>query len=77
MSLDPIFFLHHSQLDRLWWLWQQDDPKNRLLAYDGPAFKNERRRGALGDLISTMGLADDIKVSQAMRTDRDYLCYRY
>ena len=23
-NTDPIFYLHHAQLDRLWWIWQQD-----------------------------------------------------
>jgi tyrosinase len=23
---DPIFFLHHAWLDRLWWQWQSRDP---------------------------------------------------
>jgi len=27
---DPIFFLHHAWLDRLWWTWQSQDPANRL-----------------------------------------------
>lgn len=27
---DPIFFLHHAYLDRLWWRWQQADLTARL-----------------------------------------------
>ncbi|KAF9872022.1 hypothetical protein CkaCkLH20_10654 [Colletotrichum karsti] len=27
---DPIFFLHHAQVDRLWWRWQREDPAARL-----------------------------------------------
>ncbi|CAN8104145.1 unnamed protein product [Discula destructiva] len=27
---DPIFFLHHTNLDRLWWLWQAADLPSRL-----------------------------------------------
>ncbi len=27
---DPIFFLHHTNLDRLWWNWQAQDLTNRL-----------------------------------------------
>ena len=25
-SFDPIFFLHHCEVDRLWWIWQQSHP---------------------------------------------------
>lgn len=29
---DPLFFLHHTNLDRLWWNWQQVDPDTRTYA---------------------------------------------
>ncbi|KAJ0104427.1 hypothetical protein J7T55_010891 [Diaporthe amygdali] len=29
---DPLFFLHHTNLDRLWWDWQQVDPDTRTNA---------------------------------------------
>jgi tyrosinase len=33
---DPVFFLHHAWLDRLWWLWQSQDPETRLAEVGGP-----------------------------------------
>ncbi|KAI1371809.1 Di-copper centre-containing protein [Hypoxylon crocopeplum] len=27
---DPIFYFHHTSLDRLWWIWQMQDPEMRL-----------------------------------------------
>jgi tyrosinase len=27
---DPLFFLHHTNLDRLWWEWQSIDLTTRL-----------------------------------------------
>lgn len=27
---DPLFYLHHAQIDRVWWIWQQLDRKTRL-----------------------------------------------
>lgn len=29
---DPLFFLHHTNLDRLWWDWQRVDPDARTYA---------------------------------------------
>jgi tyrosinase len=29
---DPIFYFHHAALDRLWWIWQMQDPAKRLNA---------------------------------------------
>ncbi|KAI0522314.1 hypothetical protein F5B22DRAFT_470573 [Xylaria bambusicola] len=33
--LDPAFFLHHAQIDRLWTMWQAHDPTSRRYAYNG------------------------------------------
>lgn len=27
---DPVFYFHHGAVDRLWWVWQMQDPENRL-----------------------------------------------
>lgn len=27
---DPAFYLHHSMIDRVWWLWQTADPSQRI-----------------------------------------------
>lgn len=32
---DPTFFLHHANLDRLWWKWQTMDLPARLLDMGG------------------------------------------
>ncbi|KAH7364797.1 hypothetical protein BKA65DRAFT_492035, partial [Rhexocercosporidium sp. MPI-PUGE-AT-0058] len=32
---DPAFYLHHGMIDRVWWLWQNQDPANRLNAISG------------------------------------------
>ncbi|KAK4207267.1 hypothetical protein QBC37DRAFT_299086 [Rhypophila decipiens] len=29
---DPVFYFHHAMLDRLWWIWQMQDPENRINA---------------------------------------------
>ncbi len=32
---DPIFFLHHAWIDRLWWMWQSQDLAARLVEIAG------------------------------------------
>lgn len=34
---DPLFYFHHGMLDRLWWIWQMQDPENRVDAVPGQA----------------------------------------
>lgn len=67
------------QLDRLWWLWQQEDPTNRFMDYAGKAFNNTEpeRPGTLNDHLNFMGLWEEVEVSSVMRTDTELLCYRY
>ncbi|KAG8163657.1 hypothetical protein KVR01_006954 [Diaporthe batatas] len=37
---DPAFYLHHAEIDRVWWLWQMQDPETRIAdwtsAVNGP-----------------------------------------
>jgi tyrosinase len=79
-TVDPIFWLHHAQLDRLWWQWQQENYGKRHTEYYGKAFnttEGSRRQGTLDDKLSFLGLWEDIAVSEVMSTDRGLLCYRY
>ncbi|PMD44600.1 Di-copper centre-containing protein [Hyaloscypha variabilis F] len=77
---DPLFFLHHTQIDRLWWLWQQAEPSSRLNAYSGR--KNGTRSGfnetaTLDDLLPYHGLGSDVIVCEVMNTRSKLLCYQY
>ncbi|KAI0521558.1 putative tyrosinase [Xylaria bambusicola] len=74
---DPVFFLHHAQIDRLWWQWQSQDLEVRATAYNGPARHNSSIEAQLTDLIEMAGLASDIPVSSVMTTNSRLLCYNY
>jgi len=77
MSIDPIFFLHHVQLDRLWWEWQSKDPGRRVFDYGGRAFFESPDQAALNDSLSFSGFAKNMTVVELMSTDTKTLCYRY
>ncbi|MCJ1352127.1 MAG: hypothetical protein MMC33_002111 [Icmadophila ericetorum] len=32
---DPVFYMHHAMLDRVWTIWQSVDPATRIFALDG------------------------------------------
>jgi tyrosinase len=38
---DPLFFTHHTNIDRLWWEWQSADIENRLYDIGGPVVATE------------------------------------
>ena len=74
---DPLFFLHHAQIDRLWWKWQQNDPIHRVWEYSGPADGQGETKCSLDDSLSYMGLGEDMKVSSVMDTEDGRSMYRY
>ncbi|KAK6858933.1 hypothetical protein PG995_004786 [Apiospora arundinis] len=76
---DPIFFLHHTQIDRIWWLWQQDKPEH-LQNYSGRKTQTESEdtmSSSLEDIMPFLGLADDLKLAEVMTTQSSILCYEY
>ncbi|KAH6659445.1 hypothetical protein BKA67DRAFT_652674 [Truncatella angustata] len=73
---DPLFFLHHGQLDRVWWQWQQDRSYQRLLEYSANGDEGKQTR-YLSDVISLGVLANNVSVQEVMDTEAGFLCYRY
>jgi tyrosinase len=85
---DPLFYLHHAGLDRLWAMWQELDTEKRL--YDiskpdetagGPPFGPPERPMTL-DTPLWMGFgAPDRPVRDVMdtmnRNGKGFLCYKY
>ncbi|KAI1173833.1 Di-copper centre-containing protein [Nemania sp. FL0916] len=84
---DPVFYLHHAQVDRLWWLWQQEDAEHRLYAFQGAA-ENQLFGGSnssekasvaasLNDVLTFGRFGDHVQIRDLMRTDTSLLCYKY
>ncbi|KAI1845200.1 hypothetical protein JX266_008747 [Neoarthrinium moseri] len=75
---DPLFFLHHSQVDRLWWIWQQKDPMTRNSDYSGNKYPyDDETPASLADTMTFGGLSTNITVADVMSTIRGGLCYGY
>ena len=81
-STDPLFFLHHAQLDRIWWLWQQRRPRQRVKEYLGASGNSnsslaEDRNASLTDTLPMGGFFPEVQVADIMSTESHLLCYRY
>jgi len=83
---DPLFFLLHTQLDRVWAAWQSHDRRNRNAIAGGvDQDLNNFDAHPLGtgtpvteDTILYMaGIGPDAKVDDVFSTTGGYLCYGY
>lgn len=72
---DPLFFLHHANIDRIWWEWQQKDPTVRNYEIAGKEFDGSVT--TLETVLEMMGSASNKVVRDVMVTDGESLCYRY
>jgi tyrosinase len=71
-----VFFLHHTQLDRLWWKWQTLHPEIST-DYDGVTAHHMQERASLDDVLRMGGLAPDVAVAEIIDTHSGLLRYRY
>jgi len=88
--VDPLFYLHHANLDRIWWEWQQEDLENRLCDIDGNLTppkgflfpgqdysKFPNKTIALDWVINVGRLAPNVKTRELMDIEHGVLGYRY
>lgn len=80
---DPVFFLHHANVDRLWWMWQMRAPAERLYRVRGPSKdfrfldREDEPEASVEDVMPLGGLAEDTKIKQVLDTRSGFLCYEY
>ena len=78
---DPMFFLHHAQIDRTWWIWQNQNPwaRTRLVAGTITLDNNPpSRNGTLQDTISLGAVSvPTVTIGDLVDTMAGPLCYRY
>ncbi|KAJ6259583.1 Tyrosinase [Drechslerella dactyloides] len=70
-ALDPLFYLHHSTLDKIFWRWQQEDLPNRFFDVGGPVIPFDYGNSVgpnitLDFVIGLGGLAPDIPLRDIM-----------
>ncbi|KAL1627406.1 hypothetical protein SLS54_002331 [Diplodia seriata] len=79
---DPIFYMHHANLDRVWWSWQAMDLEARLTDISGPIYlmdyDNAQGGNVTLDFPMTLGVnAENVTVGDVMDIKGGVLCYEY
>ncbi|KAJ1668196.1 hypothetical protein GGF38_002707 [Coemansia sp. RSA 25] len=75
---DFFFFMHHANIDRLWWQWQNDQA--RFFAYDGPGSQGSGNSQAqLDDIIPEDRAVSfgGLHVGSVMVLGYNGMCYAY
>lgn len=83
---EPMFFLHHGNIDRLWWIWQKLNPKNQA-AFAGGSVQNFTRPDlfpngqapwmSTSTPIPTAGMYQSVTIGDVLDTTGNTLCYIY
>lgn len=82
---DPVFWLHHGQIDRVWWIWQNLDPAARTNVVAGHLRPENPGAppsplGTLDDVLDMGVLGPSMTISQAsssMGLTGGNFCYIY
>ncbi|EDU41090.1 monoxygenase [Pyrenophora tritici-repentis Pt-1C-BFP] len=76
---EPLFYLHHGNIDHLYWMWQQKDLETRLSQVGGPVNRDDLSGPNVTlDFEVNMGkLAGSVPLRDLMDTEGGLLCYTY
>lgn len=78
---DPLFYLHHAWLDKLWWDWQSRNLGVRVLDITGRKKMSDsvatKDVVALGDVLNMMGVVPNATVRDVMDLNGRRLCVEY
>ncbi|PBP16163.1 tyrosinase [Diplocarpon rosae] len=78
---DPLFYLHHCFLDRLYWQWQQISGADRIFAISGNTTVTEPPTGweklTLDYELDMSGAYENVRLEEVMNIQGGYLCYAY
>ncbi|KAK1514570.1 uncharacterized protein CCOS01_13851 [Colletotrichum costaricense] len=80
---DPVFYLHHSMIDRVWWMWQMLSPQVRQYGatalsgtntfLDQPPSANT----TMDDVLQYGWVGESLKIRDALSTVAGPFCYVY
>ncbi|KAJ3040208.1 hypothetical protein HDV00_011305 [Rhizophlyctis rosea] len=80
---DPMFYMHHTNLDRVWWKWQKADRSGkRYREYAGPIvafdYQNTVKGNVTAEYVTGLDeLGKGVQLKQLMDTKGGFLCYDY
>ncbi|RAK81955.1 tyrosinase family protein [Aspergillus fijiensis CBS 313.89] len=82
---DPVFFMHHAYIDKVWWAWQKADPINRMYDISGPTLNHTAnvepaggwQNATLHYALSSFEIKPNVTIGTVMNTQGGYLCYGY
>ncbi|MCJ1403805.1 hypothetical protein MMC11_007028 [Xylographa trunciseda] len=77
---DPMFWLHHAQIDRVWWIWQNQNIAARLNQVSATITINNTppsRNGTLQDKVDLGVNAPPVAMSNLVSTIGGPFCYIY
>ena len=78
---DPAFWLHHGNIDRVWWIWQNlEDAKERTYSIAGtrtPSNTPPSANTTLDDVLVMGVLGEDRVIKDLLNTMKEGLCYIY
>ncbi|KNG49848.1 di-copper centre-containing protein [Stemphylium lycopersici] len=74
---EPIFYLHHGNIDRVYWDWQQKDLETRLHQVGGPIlpFDYSGKNVTLDFEVQLGKLAPTVQLRDLLDTEGGTLCY--
>ncbi|KAL1920738.1 uncharacterized protein VTP21DRAFT_11373 [Calcarisporiella thermophila] len=67
---DPIFYMHHAFIDKIWADWQKRDP---LFVYQYGGTNKDGSRVSISDYLQPF----NVQVASVMSTTSDSMCYVY
>ncbi|KAL8735376.1 MAG: hypothetical protein Q9166_000921 [cf. Caloplaca sp. 2 TL-2023] len=77
---DPAFYLHHAMFDRVWTIWQAQDPSKRTYQVGGtitPFNKPPSAAVTLNDVLKFEAAGPNYKMKDTLSAINGKFCYKY